>query len=375
MSSVDFDICVMGGGVIGLAIASALAKSSSVLLVEQHDAFGTETSSRNSEVIHAGLYYTPNSLKESLCLAGREALYTFCQQHDVPHQMIGKLIVAPDQNNPRLEALFQKALMLDIPIERLDQHALREHEPNVSACEALLSPRSGIIDSHIYMLRLAQEAERLGATLMKYTKFNKASINEVGWQVELTTSDGLYSLNCATLINAAGLHAHDVAQRCGTAIDDLPPLHFCRGHYFSYQGTNPFNHLIYPLPEANLTGLGIHATIDLGGQVRFGPDTEYLSATRPRQLNYEISTHLGLRFAKAIQGYFPELKAEQLRPAYAGIRPKLHLANEIAADFHIARHDRENTPPLVHLLGIESPGLTSSLAIGQYVTELLLPQN
>ena len=375
MSSVDFDICVIGGGVIGLAIAANLAKSSSVLLVEQHDAFGTETSSRNSEVIHAGLYYTPKSLKESLCLAGREALYTFCQQHDVPHQMIGKLIVAPDQDNPRLEALFQKALMLDIPIERLDQHALHEHEPNVSACEALFSPRSGIIDSHIYMLRLAQEAERLGATLTKYTKFDKASVNDSGWQIELTTSDGPFSLNCTTLINAAGLHAHDVALRCGTSLNDLPSLSFCRGHYFSYQGTNPFNHLIYPLPEANLTGLGIHATIDLGGQVRFGPDTEYLSTTNPAHLSYEIPSHLKLHFAKAIQGYFPKLQVEQLNPAYAGIRPKLHLASEIAADFHIARHDRKNTPPLLHLVGIESPGLTSSLAIGQYVTELLLPKN
>ncbi|MEC8907378.1 MAG: NAD(P)/FAD-dependent oxidoreductase, partial [Pseudomonadota bacterium] len=269
----DFDVTIIGGGVIGLACAHALSADRSVLLVEQHDLFGSETSSRNSEVIHAGLYYPPGSLKESLCIEGRKRLYAFCEQYDVPHRKTGKLIVAPSADHPALDRLEQKARGLNIPTERLSREEISEREPNVRAEAALFSPETGILDSHTYMLRLQQEAERQGALLMKRTRYLRGKAENGLWHISLQTSDGEFRVTSERMINAAGLHSHDVAKRSGADTSLFPRLHYCRGHYFSYNGKSPFNHLIYPLPEKDLAGLGIHATLDLGGQVRFGPDT------------------------------------------------------------------------------------------------------
>jgi L-2-hydroxyglutarate oxidase LhgO len=371
--AVDFDFTIIGGGVIGLACARALAKHGSVLLVEQHSIYGSETSSRNSEVIHAGLYYPSGSLKETLCLRGRKQLYTYCEEQDIPHRRIGKLIVAPSLDHPKLAQLEQKAHALNIPISRLTATELREREPQVNAAEALLSPETGIIDSHVYMLRLSQDAERRGGLLMKHTGFKRAaSITSHAnnhWHVTLTTTDGEYTVNSKALINAAGLHSHDVAQACGHPLGTLPPLHLCRGHYFSYSGQRPFNHLIYPLPEENLAGLGIHATLDLGGQVRFGPDTQYLKSKVSLADNdiYTVSPSLKETFTSAIQSYFPNLQPSLLSPGYAGIRPKLSHANENAADFTFVNPRPLHEPPLLHLLGIDSPGLSASLAIADEV--------
>lgn len=361
----DFDVTIIGGGVIGLACARALSGTRSVLLVEQHDLFGSETSSRNSEVIHAGLYYPPGSLKESLCIEGRERLYDFCEHHDVPYRKIGKLIVAPKTDHTELDRLEQKARSLNIPIERLTRHEIQEREPDVRAEAALFSPETGIIDSHIYMQRLAQEAERQGALLMKQTRYLKGEADNGLWHITLQTSDGDYRVTTEHLINAAGLHSHDVATRSGTDTSTLPTLHYCRGHYFSYQGKSPFRHLIYPLPEKDLAGLGIHATLDLGDQVRFGPDTEYLVS---HNRHYAVPEELKTKFYHAISSYFPNVDVSQLHPDYAGIRPKLSGPGESAQDFVIFRDNRMEAAPLLHLLGIESPGLTSSLALADKIT-------
>ena len=368
----DFDYTIIGGGVIGLACARQLAQTGSVLLVERHGLFGSETSSRNSEVIHAGLYYPSGSLKERLCIRGRELLYAYCENNDVPHQRIGKLIVAPDKNHPKLMALKAKADNLGIPIELLDKSALQALEPGIDAAEALYSPETGIIDSHTLMLQLAQDAERLGALLMKQTCFECAEPQTEHWEISLTTADGPYTCTTAHLINAAGLSSHDVARRCGTDINELPALHYCRGHYFSYQHKNPFKHLIYPLPEENLAGLGIHATIDLGGQLRFGPDTCYLEENIA---NYEIPDDLKETFTQAVADYFPNLDCNALQPAYAGIRPKLSGPGESVQDFVIHSENRLQAPPLLHLLGIESPGLTSSLALAEEIAVRLSRRN
>ena len=364
----DFDVTIIGGGVIGLACARALSHNRSVLLVEQHSVFGSETSSRNSEVIHAGLYYPPGSLKESLCIEGRQKLYRFCDDHDVPYKKIGKLIVAPDEENPELIRLEQKALKLGIPLSRLSASEIKEKEPNVRAAAALFSPETGIIDSHTYMLRLAQEAEKSGAILMKQTRFLQGTSTEDGWLLNLDTEDGAYTISTNVVTNAAGLHSHDVALRAGVPASALPTLHYCRAHYFSYQQASPFLHLIYPLPEKNLAGLGIHATLDLGGQVRFGPDTEYLTG---HELSYGVAEHLREKFANAVSSYFPCLESASLQPAYSGIRPKLSGPGQPAEDFLIFETNSEKSSRILHLFGIESPGLTSSLALADKITARL----
>ncbi|WP_419812925.1 NAD(P)/FAD-dependent oxidoreductase [Bacterioplanoides sp.] len=360
--SADFDYCIIGGGAVGLAIARQLSPLGSVLLVERHALFGSETSSRNSEVIHAGLYYADNSLKQRLCLRGKELLYAFCEQFDVPHQRLGKLIVAQQAGDPKLAELEHKAQRLGIPLQRWNQQQLQQQEPAVRAAEALFSPSTGIIDSHQYMQTLAQQAEQQGALLMCQTEFLTANRQAENWHITLNTSDGLYDVKASTLINSAGLQAQSVARHCGQSEQQIPALYPCRGHYFSYSGSSPFHHLIYPLPEANLAGLGIHATLDLGGQLRFGPDTQYLIPNGV--LSYEVDPQLKGKFASAIQRYFPELDPEKLHADYAGIRPKLHPAHQKAADF-VIQHDTKTA--ILHLFGIESPGLTASLAIAESV--------
>ncbi|QQD20658.1 FAD-dependent oxidoreductase [Oceanospirillaceae bacterium ASx5O] len=362
----DFDFCIAGGGVIGLALAYRLSQQGSVLLLERHARFGSETSSRNSEVIHAGLYYQPGSLKEQLCLAGKPALYAFCEQHDVPHRRIGKLIIAPAADTPKLDELWHKGERLGIPLERLNQAQLQEREPLVRGAAALWSPSTGIIDSHTYMQRLAQLAQINEALLLCHSSVRRAEPTDRGWQVTIDSSDGEVNIRCGALINAAGLQAHSLARQLQLAEDNIPTLYPCRGHYFSYQAKAPFRHLIYPLPEANMAGLGIHATLDLGGQVRFGPDTQYLAAG---QLDdYRVDAALQSRFAEAIRAYFPQLDPAALQPDYAGIRPKLHAADQPAADFCVLH--RQQPAPVMHLFGIESPGLTASLALAARVADV-----
>jgi len=365
--SLDFDYCIVGGGVVGLAAAWYLSRHGQVLLIEKNALFGAETSSRNSEVIHAGLYYPEGSLKERLCLRGKELLYQFCSDYSVPHKAIGKLIIAPQAGHPKLLQLQQKAARLGIPLQKLNRHELAAREPTITGKEALFSPTTGIIDSHSYMQSLASEAGRHGAMLLCHTRFISAQAKNDYWTIETATSDGPFSISAGALINAAGLHAQQVAHAIEPRYKGIPPLFPCRGHYFIYSGSQHFSHLIYPLPEANLAGLGIHATLDLGGQVRFGPDTQYLS---PGVIDdYSVSISLREKFKTAIKRYFPSIRDEDLQPAYAGIRPKLQGEGSKTEDFVITLTQKR--PAAIQLFGIESPGLTSSLAIGELITEML----
>lgn len=365
--STDFHYCIVGGGVIGLALAYQLSQHSQVLLIERHSCWGNETSSRNSEVIHAGLYYPTGSLKEQLCLRGKELLYDFCQRFSVAHRQTGKLIVAQQINDPRLERLYTKACQLGVAAERLNQQQLQQREPMVRGQQALFSPTTGIIDSHQFLQTLAHQAERHGATLVQQTtlscaRFHPSRSKESHWQIEMDTADGRSEIRSHFLINAAGLQAQQVARSCALAPRQIPPIYPCRGHYFSYQGKSPFRHLVYPLPEENLAGLGIHATVDMGNQLRFGPDTQYLP---PGNLDdYQVDPSLTDKFATAIRNYFPDLQPDKLQPAYSGIRPKLHPQHQSSADFVI---DYQQEQQNVNLYGIESPGLTASLAIAEYV--------
>ncbi|MCY0964233.1 NAD(P)/FAD-dependent oxidoreductase [Parathalassolituus penaei] len=376
--SADFDVCIVGGGVVGLAIAQRLSEHCQVLLLERHGQIGTETSSRNSEVIHAGLYYPAASLKERLCVAGRKALYQFCEQQDVPHKRIGKLIVSPVQEHPALVQLQQTAQRLGIPLLQLDQTDISELEPAVTATAGLFSPSTGIIDSHQYMYRLQQLSEQQGALVACHSNLLSARDNDQGWQIAVETADGTLELQVRVLINAAGLSARQVALACGERPEHTPALYPCRGHYFSLPGRSPFHHLVYPLPEPQLAGLGVHATLDMGGQVRFGPDVQYLPGINedphwsPSSDNnlYHVDPQRAQAFATAIQRWYPQLGTDQLQPAYAGIRPKLSGPGQSVADFML-QNGHPDLPPALHLFGIESPGLTASLAIAEEVSTML----
>lgn len=371
----DFDICIVGAGVIGLAIAARLAKSCSVLVLEQHPQVGTETSSRNSEVIHAGLYYAPDSLKETLCIRGRHLLYEHCQQYQVSHQKAGKLVVSQSADNPALQALCDNATRLDIQFSLLNRSGIKNMEPEVSALAALHSPETGIIDSHGYMLSLQHMAESQGAIVALNTHLIDASPHNGGWHLHLNTLEGEYNIGAGLLINAAGLQAVEIFNKLHPQLASVQTvrMHPARGHYFSYSGKSPFKRLIYPMPEPGLAGLGIHATLDMGGRLKFGPDVEFLNR---QQLDsndrYQVSDTLKDTFATAIRQYWPSVDEQRLTADYAGIRPKISGPGDPARDFYIASHNSGQSQS-IQLLGIESPGLTASLAIAEYVEQLLGP--
>jgi L-2-hydroxyglutarate oxidase LhgO len=378
----NFDHCIIGAGVIGLAIAFKLSQrlpQTKILLIESHRQFGTETSSRNSEVIHAGIYYPENSLKAELCLNGGKQLYQFCQDYAVPYKRIGKLIIANEDNDiEKLERIQRNAHKNNVIINLLNQKDCHNLEPNVRAKAALLSPNTGIIDSHQYMQTLLTLAEQQGVLYSPNTQFLDAEENVQGFSVHVNTVDGPFSFTCQQLINSAGLHAPEVAKRIKTthmATTEtsnsvrplIPEYHLCRGQYYSYQDKAPFSHLIYPIPNKNTAGLGIHATLDLSGQVRFGPDIEFI-----KTLDYSSNKSRKKYFIQAIKPYFPSLDSEKLIPSYCGIRPKLTGPNESAADFIIQTFKEHNVLGLIHLFGIESPGLTSSLAIADSVIDTIV---
>lgn len=342
----DVDVLVVGAGALGLACAARLAEAGhGVLVAERERLVGSHTSSRNSEVIHAGLYYPPGSLKADLCLEGRERLYAWCARHGVGHRRIGKLLVAVEENErERLQALAANARACGVDdLMPLDGTTLRALEPQVRGVAALLSPSTGIIDSHAYLQSLQAVAERHGAQLALDTRVDRLERH------------------------AGGLFAQALAQRTeGLDPRQVPALHLCQGRYFSYSGRSPFRHLVYPMPEARTAGLGIHATLDLGGQLRFGPDVNYVD-----NLDYRVDESLRPAFAQAISRYFPGIDPRRLAAGYAGIRPKLGGPGEPAADFIIQTPAEHGLPGLVNLFGIESPGLTASLALAERVARAL----
>lgn len=371
----SFDICVIGAGVIGLATAYELAKKYqnrdvSIVILERESSFGQHISSRNSEVIHAGIYYPSGSLKAELCVTGKELLYSHCEQYGVPYKKVGKLIVANATELNLLERLQEKAIangVLDLKF--LNRAELQRLEPHIDADAALLSPSTGIIDSHSYMQSLLHLAEIIGVQFSPYSRVEKidaeADAFVVHCLIDEQRNSEQYQFNCQRLINATGMDAQSIAQTISAVPKNtIPKLHYCKGDYFDYRGRNPFSHLIYPLPEPNTAGLGIHATMDMSSQLKFGPDTEYVE-----RFDLEIDGGKAEAFAQSISAYFPAIKAADLKPAYSGMRPKLSRKGEAAVDFEIQDESVHGVTGLIQLFGMESPGLTASLAIAQYIAK------
>ncbi|MEL7185809.1 MAG: NAD(P)/FAD-dependent oxidoreductase [Pseudomonadota bacterium] len=356
------DCVVVGAGVIGLAIARSLALSGrEVVVLETEPEIGMHTSSRNSEVIHAGIYYAQGSLKATLCVQGKQMLYDYCAARHIPFQRIGKLIVASTSEEiERLHAIRSTANKNGVnDLEFLNKSRVREMEPAIKAEAGLFSPSTGIIDSHALMLAMQADIEAAGGAILTRSTVDQISITADGFEFTVENSEEKFS--CDTLVNSAGLHAGRVARKiAGLASDSIPTVRYAIGHYFAYQGRSPFNHLVYPLPSDG--GLGVHATNDMGNSARFGPDVTWID-----EIDYGFDESRKSAFADAIRCYFPDLDEKKLVPAYTGIRPKLCGPGEPAHDFLVQGTHEHGVPKLVNLFGIESPGLTSSLAIADYV--------
>lgn len=340
-------------------MAAQLARSGrEVLVIESAGAIGTGTSSRNSGVIHAGIYYPPGSLKARLCVRGRHLLHEFCRSHHVEHRRCGKLIVATDPaQSATLEGYRARARANGVDdLEWLDADAVHRLEPEIDAHAALHSPSTGIIDPHGLCVDLQAELERHGGSIAFETPVTGIAIEDEGIRVETPE----LVLTAGTCINAAGLAAATIARRCG--LDDVP-RYFARGHYYRLSGTSPFSRLIYPVADSG--GLGIHVTLDLDGRTRFGPDVEWID-----EPDHEFDETRLPRFVDAIRQYYPGLDPDRLAPDSVGIRPKLVPAGAASADF-LVRMQGTGDGRIVHMLGIESPGLTSALALGEYVEALL----
>ncbi|KRB00978.1 FAD-dependent oxidoreductase [Pseudomonas sp. Root68] len=365
--NVDIQSVVVGAGVVGLAVARALARSGrEVLVVEAGGGIGTGISSRNSEVIHAGIYYPGGSLKARLCVEGKQRLYAYCDEHGVDYRRVGKLIVATDeQQRAALQRLLQQGRVNGVDdLQWLDGPQARELEPALSCVAALWSPSTGIVDSHGLMLALQGDAQRLGATLALHTPLLSARCIERGLELHMGGNQPM-TLCCRELINCAGLSAPEVASSIvGLPGQFIPRAYLCKGSYFSFSGRAPFLHLVYPAPES--AGLGVHMTLDLGGQARFGPDVEWVE-----HIDYRVEPHRAEGFYQAIRRYWPGLPDNSLQPAYSGIRPKISGPTEPAADFLISARAEHGVPGLVNLFGIESPGLTSCLALAEHVVKRL----
>ncbi|MHC8294817.1 NAD(P)/FAD-dependent oxidoreductase [Pseudomonas sp. LB3P58] len=365
--SVDIECVVVGAGVVGLAVARALARSGrEVILVEAGEGIGVGISSRNSEVIHAGIYYPSGSLKAQLCVEGKQRLYAFCDERGVDYQRLGKLIVATDDGQcTALQKLLAQGRSNGVDdLQWLDAEQAREREPAVSCVAALWSPSTGIVDSHALMLALQADAEASGTSLAFHTPLASARWTEQGFELQMGGAQPM-TLSCRELINCAGLSAPEVASRIeGLPSQHVPEARLCKGSYFSFSGRAPFRHLVYPAPES--AGLGVHMTLDLGGQARFGPDVEWID-----QVDYRVDPRRADGFYEAIRRYWPALPDNSLQPAYSGIRPKITGPTEPAADFVISGPAEHGVPGLVNLFGIESPGLTSCLALADRVTTIL----
>ena len=360
------DCVVVGAGVIGLAVARALALAGrEVVVLEAADAIGTVMSSRNSEVIHAGIYYEKDSLKARLCVKGRDMLYAYCTERGIGHRRCGKLLVASEAAEvPALEALQARATANGVDdLQWLDRGAARTLEPALQACAALHSPSTGIIDSHAYMLSLQGDAESRGAVIALHSPLTGGRAESGRITIEVGGAQPM-TLACRALINSAGIRAQGVAAMLeGVPAPTIPPLYLIKGNYFSLNGKAPFRHLVYPVPGA--AGLGIHLTLDMAGQGRFGPDVEPIT-----EANHDVDTGRGPAFYEAVRRYWPELADGTLHPDYAGIRPRVRPPGE-PADFIIQSAREHGVDGLINLYGIESPGLTSSLAIAEEVANLL----
>ncbi len=358
---------VVGAGVVGLAVARRLAMAGrEVVVLEAAETIGTGTSSRNSEVIHAGIYYATDSLKARLCVAGNEALYAYCAARAIAHARVGKIIVATNDDEVAiLHRLRDQGLTNRVPgLEIIDGAATRALEPRIISAGALLSPSSGIIDSHGLMLSLQGDAEAHGAAFAFNTPLVGGKAGAEGIRIEAGGAAPM-ALDCAVLVNAAGLGAQAVAAAIdGIPAATIPRRHLAKGSYFTLSGKAPFSRLIYPVPGP--ASLGIHFTVDLGGRPRFGPDAEWVD-----DIDYDVDPRRAEAFYAAIRRYWPDLADGALHPAYAGVRPKVQAPGEPPADFVIQGAAVHGVPGLVNLFGIESPGLTASMAIADHVAAML----
>ncbi len=364
----SIDTLVVGAGAVGLAVADALARAGhEVVIAESEGLIGSGVSARNSEVIHSGLYYTPGSAKARLCLRGKALLYDFCAAAGVPHRRCGKLIVAPrSEQVADLEARLARGQRNGVTGLRLiDRAAVRAMEPALDVPGALWSETTGIVDSHAFMLALLGRAEAHGAALALKTRFVHAQARGGDFLVRLRDGEGGIELQARCLVIASGLNAPTLARAVdGLPRDCIPVERYARGNYFALAGRAPFSRLIYPVPEKD--GLGVHLTLDLAGQARFGPDVEWIDAP-----NFDVNPARLQAFYGEIRKYWPGLPDGALRPDYAGVRPKIYAPDEPAADFRIDGPQAHGVGNLVCLFGIESPGLTAAMAIGESVAAML----
>lgn len=360
------DVVVIGAGVVGLAVARALALAGrEVMVLEREALIGSGTSSRNSEVIHAGIYYPQGSLKARFCVRGKAMLYAYCAERGIPHKRCGKLIVATSAAQvAQLDAILARARANGVDdLVKLGKAEAQALEPALNCEAALLSPSTGIVDSHAFMLALQGDLENAGGLVALGSPFERAERTANG--VAVHAADGT-ALLATTVVNAAGLYAPAVAARIGgLPAPAVPVAHYAKGNYFTLSGRSPFSRLIYPVPEA--AGLGVHLTIDLGGQAKFGPDVEWVASAE----DLEVDPARGDAFYAEVRKYWPALADGALQAGYAGIRPKIAGPSDPAADFVIQGPEDHGVPGLVNLFGIESPGLTSALAIGEHVEQLL----
>lgn len=362
MSNADTaEVVVAGAGVVGLAVARALALAGrEVIVVERNRRIGEETSSRNSGVIHSGIYYPTGSRKAVLCVRGRALLYAYCAEKGIAHRRCGKIVVGQSAETGQLQALWRRAAANGVTdLEWLDADQVRDLEPQVRAAAGLYCPSSGIVDVHELMLAMLGDLERAGGSVVHATELRSAAVVSARVKLTLSSGTGQSQLDCDWLINAAGLHAVDLLRRIAPyPASRVPACHFAKGNYFELRGPAPFRHLVYPLPSE--AGLGIHATLDLAGKVRFGPDVEWIDS-----IDYRVDAERAPQFYRAIREYWPALRDSSLAPSYAGIRPKLVGAGQPAADFRLETPHEHGVDGLINLLGIESPGLTACLAIAE----------
>jgi len=360
------DCVVVGAGVVGLAVARALALAGrEVLVLEAAEGIGTETSSRNSEVIHAGIYYPPGSLMARTCVAGKHALYRYCAERGVPHSNCGKLIVATsDDEASQLAGISARAVANGVAdLRMLSATEAMALEPNLRCTAALLSPSTGIVDSHAFMLALQGDAENAGTVFAFHSPVmaGRASASDI--ELDVGGTEPL-TLACNLLVNSAGLHAPALARAItGMPAELIPTAYYAKGNYFTLSGRSPFSRLIYPVPVPG--GLGVHLTIDLGGQARFGPDVEWIDG-----IDYTVDPARADVFYDAVRKYWPGLKNGALQPGYSGIRPKIVPPSVARQDFVVQGPETHGIPGLINLFGIESPGLTASLALAEHILRM-----
>lgn len=369
----DSELCIIGAGVVGLAIAAKLSeKYANVFVIEKHHLFGQETSSRNSEVIHAGIYYPKRSLKAKLCVEGKKKLYAFCKRYEVPYRNCGKLIVATNASEePALNEIKQKANSNGVDdLQFLNQKEIQELEPNIKATKALFSPSTGIIESHSFMKQLETLFVNNGGQMVYHTEVTAISKNESGYQIQLKEADGTsFSFTSKRIVNSAGLESDLISNMLGMQ-DEKLKINFCKGQYFKI---NPpknrlLNRLVYPVPDPNMEALGIHVTVDLSKGVKLGPDVQYLENN---EYDYKVDLDSQKDFYQTVKKFLPWLELDDLSPEMAGIRAKIQKQGGPVTDFYIQEESAQGFSGFVNLIGIESPGLTASLAIADYVDSLL----